>query len=1426
MYEPTMIYTDNPFVDYIIYWTKYMAMNAVVKDEITANNNETIQSMRSHELYVASRENRQKYYMWKSYPFEVYRTVLDSSYSDSFITEGLLSNPENLPTEFQQKVANEMAKLTLKTYEETNPYYRSLIGLVPIQEPENLPETEYDLRFRYLIPLDKYGFVNDLILQNGVNYTYLHQLPLSMLYKIESDGILDKILEDHPGEMWIETIRKRLECDDILGYLIECRKALNFELLDLPGSVDEGLKNQFTLKYNQNRMYVLHNIYSEAFKIGSDCYDNFIQVLIIIITVADMIDSINDNVSRRDIVDSRCIEYIFEQYGLPYFNEIPIKYKYAMVKNINQLLKYKSSAKCMIDICSLFGFDSSQVFQLYMLRKRKIDDNGNYVLNYTTETVPINLDTVTQTASIITLSSNITTQIDLTYPVLDYFENGNKIEVWIDDEVIPEDFYTIDHQTLTIKYPEILQGKSQIQIKYLYNEESDKFSKIPKYDIIHREEEILYDHSVLEFELHPPISNYFMLGGMVNIVYGSIMLDKTLYYINPETNMLSFTQTFYDNYRDDIIDYIKILYIYSNTININTSEVSVLCEQQHQTTFIIPAPFKDYYLTESKFYVSVAGTYISSERYHVIGNTLVFNDNDDGIAQGQYLTFHFIYSDFTSVDVIENVVQMTVTDPYLVSFKIPLPYESYLTDQNIMFIRVNGVYLSNKNYDIIHNMVNLHTGTTVFKGDVIEFVFVYGGDNVLYKRDVVKATTQFQQSFEIPFPFNGFLARLNKMKVYYNGIEYEEETDYVIIDNKLQILSIDKSIPKDDFLEFYFFYLESNVTNITMKENQTMVLLKDQRTFTIPVPFYNYFTTGNFMIVTVGSTFIRPDQYTVDNGTITFNDDTYVDLSVGRSINYTFIYHSIYEQFNKFIHLDSGYYEISDSETLSNGSLKLKVPWPFADYLSLGNELSLRINNIKILDETAYDIIDNDYVIIYNPKETLYPYGNSIQFVFIYSCTGYETKIKEDLAKDIELKFVKVPILQNADRYLNNENYYLNYESVTGNDPTWTGDYSSEYIKQIYLESEFSYVRTKYFSLNAKSSMGDIAYQLPYFMNMILDHIKTEDDLTLKLPFISTTHIFKFNDVLVYMMALSHRFAGIDDDIPNIQRALYIKGFNFEADLAKIASDISNKLTKEKITVNIDETWKKFKVYNGSAIPSYKELINIYTTNTEVYDLVVYQMLNAENKIMFDIYKKIYESLMITKESKEYFTFDDGSLAPTLTDWLKYRDIFLYQSLMSIDGTKDSYIRDKNISQYLEECTYQLSQYIEGDQFRYVFTQFSGSNNDTLLKYLSTVINFFKSYKSQLYDINVEYIFDDKLENTLRPIDYLTYKINLALSEDGYNIFETINKMIGIMTIADKDNLLSFTDKLIVYKRLLKSILIDDDDPIIPYDEATITHIE
>ena len=85
-----------------------------------------------------------------------------------------------------------------------------------------------------------------------------------------------------------------------------------------------------------------------------------------------MIVELPEYLIRRDIFDIRTCAYIFESNGVEFFPDIPVKYQVALVKNLNKLIKFKSTDKCMVDICSVFGCDSIEIFKYYILKDRKV----------------------------------------------------------------------------------------------------------------------------------------------------------------------------------------------------------------------------------------------------------------------------------------------------------------------------------------------------------------------------------------------------------------------------------------------------------------------------------------------------------------------------------------------------------------------------------------------------------------------------------------------------------------------------------------------------------------------------------------------------------------------------------------------------------------------------------------------------------------------------------------------------------------------------------------------------------------------------------------------------------------------------------------------------------------------------------------------
>ena len=270
-------------------------------------------------------------------------------------------------------------------YEELNNYYRAMMGLPPLDKDGNImidtlihswDDTsnqfkEFGSKFINRIPDSIYPEIHwkqELYQFDSYDIAILNQY-----------GIIDDWIESCGADINQPRYRYLKYLGDNALDVYTCSKAFNFQLIGIPTINDSEFKRKFLDTYNVNRDYVIRTVYSDAYKFQSDYYNKFIIIFILINTIMDCLTSIPDYIIDREIFDSRCIKYLFESFGIPYYSEIPVKYQKAMLKNLNILIKYKSSTRNMVDICSLFGFSDVKVFGYYLFKQRMIDSNtGEY----------------------------------------------------------------------------------------------------------------------------------------------------------------------------------------------------------------------------------------------------------------------------------------------------------------------------------------------------------------------------------------------------------------------------------------------------------------------------------------------------------------------------------------------------------------------------------------------------------------------------------------------------------------------------------------------------------------------------------------------------------------------------------------------------------------------------------------------------------------------------------------------------------------------------------------------------------------------------------------------------------------------------------------------------------------------------------------
>ena len=455
--EIKKVYSDNPYVDELVYYTMQLGLNTTLKLQQQADANEDLDKLKKAGIYIACIEGHAILGLFDYFPYEVLTSTLDADgrpYGAGLpeqTARSITDNPKNvfkLSKEAQNRVLECMKIWYPEHYEETNDYYRMLNGQPPVGYPDVYVE-----EWR----------ISDVSLDLSIP---VHKMDKGAITILDSKGILEDLYNEDPENRGFLKHMGEKKIDIYLA-----RKAGNFDPLYVPDIDTDSIKDMYLDKLNNNRTYTMRAVYSEAYKYGSDYYDNIIAIFIVLITMIDIISRVQEFITRKEIFDIRSCEYLFQSYGVKFFPEIPLRYQIAMVKNIHTLLKYKSTAKCMVDICSLFGFDNVKVFKYYLMKDRNVNlATGDY--SFTGD----NEKDFTLKFIKLPLEDDLDDYIRVGSNHIDYDELTDGDPTWdggIDHEKIKQDILKEEFNIVRTKYISIDTvydiAKISMQITYFFN---------------------------------------------------------------------------------------------------------------------------------------------------------------------------------------------------------------------------------------------------------------------------------------------------------------------------------------------------------------------------------------------------------------------------------------------------------------------------------------------------------------------------------------------------------------------------------------------------------------------------------------------------------------------------------------------------------------------------------------------------------------------------------------------------------------------------------------------------------------------------------------------------------------------------------------------------------------------------------------------
>ena len=403
---------------------------------------------------------------------------------------------------------------------------------------------------------------------------------------------------------------------------------------------------------------------------------------------------------------------------------------------------------------------------------------------------------------------------------------------------------------------------------------------------------------------------------------------------------------------------------------------------------------------------------------------------------------------------------------------------------------------------------------------------------------------------------------------------------------------------------------------------------------------------------------------------------------------------------------------------------------------------------------------------------------------------------EEKLLEEYELKFLKLPLDDDLDKYIRSAANYADYDEITDSDAKWDGGLDHESIVKEILKEEFNFTRTKYISIDTIYEIAQMSAQQSYFFNFLYDNVELESQLTIQIPYISPGTQFKISDAFTLLTALTYLYNGTKDMIMDTQsKVLYVNGFNFKADLATLASELApvvkydNVVVDPKSTLHAREQLEKFQIPKAS-IPSFKEMMNIYINNLEVRDELLKGMQEADNKKVYDVYKKLYDALMIVELTMDYYKnpetgdfYRDHEGDATYTEFLRNEAPLLYSVIVETGNFEDKNSRNQYIANIIDSIIYALEEYIDTDEFQGLFSNLPIMSSESVKQYIATVINFYKSYKVDFLGINTIYTLNDKNEAMIRLIDSAEFRRYFERAE-----FLELREKISKFLVSKKTN--------------------------------------
>lgn len=399
-----------------------IAQSLVWKDEYSAMLAERECDAIATDLYTSSARK-----LLERYTVDELKTITDMSY-DQFLKFRATADPAYI--RFLNTFWGDVETGT--KYEEPNTYYRMLYGKPPLH---------FD---------PKYGVYPNYNNPWGLDPNKsIHDAPINIIMMLEAEGGLDyykDLIEKDKTFKYVEHMTRRRI------YPFVARLAQKFDLLYIDESELSSLSRDFRDVYQQCRDFMVIRYYSEAYRYKEEYYEGLVGMAILFQTIQQMHVKYLEADITRDFYDLDSIRVIYDAYSVPFYEDIPTIYHQKIVKLMNRLLRYKGCNQVFFDLCSIFDYESLQLYKYYLVREHKFDENGRPIFKTNPDGSPDYNSMYNVFFSRALIDGVPFDDIIDKNNWLEYFPVTNADPFWINDDQLLQKIYQTEYNFTDTKY--------------------------------------------------------------------------------------------------------------------------------------------------------------------------------------------------------------------------------------------------------------------------------------------------------------------------------------------------------------------------------------------------------------------------------------------------------------------------------------------------------------------------------------------------------------------------------------------------------------------------------------------------------------------------------------------------------------------------------------------------------------------------------------------------------------------------------------------------------------------------------------------------------------------------------------------------------------------------------------------------------------